>query len=105
MVTTTSLDRDYLEAQGYKLVMPRGDDMWVAIYPFIFTVAIITGTVDEQRTGYSDRWCYNSMNEAIDALGRWALTGFDGEPSGWHRHPSSGRRRPNGAPDEEYVNP
>jgi len=32
-----------------------------------------------------------------------ALAGWDGtgEPSGWHRHPSSGRRR--NAAGEEYV--
>jgi hypothetical protein len=27
----------------------------------------------------------------------------DGEPDGWSRHPPTGRRRPGGDPDKEYV--
>lgn len=27
------------------------------------------------------------------------------EPSGWFRHPPTGRRRPDGDPSKEYINP
>jgi len=29
----------------------------------------------------------------------------EGEPTGWMRHPASGRRRPGGDETKEYVNP
>ena len=58
-----------------------------AIMPFMFTWAIIA---DLTRTGYEDRWCYETLQDAIAALSEW---NGEGEPEGWHRHPTSGRRR------------
>ncbi len=29
----------------------------------------------------------------------------EGEPTGWFRHPRTGRRRPDGDPEREYVMP
>ena len=45
---------------------------------------------------------YESDLGAILAATEWD---GDGEPMGWHRHPSTGRRRPEGDPEMEYVNP
>jgi hypothetical protein len=39
---------------------------------------------------------------AVAAMYMW--DGED-EPKEWMRHPSSGRRRPDGDPSKEYVNP
>lgn len=50
---------------------------------------------------YEDCWCYGSVKAAVKAAEVW-----DGEgdpPDGWHRHPASGRRRPDGDPKKEYV--
>jgi hypothetical protein len=53
---------------------------------------------------FSDTWIYDV--EQADAGWRAAL-GWDGEgePDGWHRHPQSGRRRPDGDPAKEFVRP
>lgn len=51
---------------------------------------------------YDDGWCYVSPTAAVLALRIW--TGA-GEPVGWMRHPTSGRRRPGGDPTVEYVEP
>ena len=38
---------------------------------------------------------------AVVALALWDGTG---EPEGWMRHPTSGRRRPDGDKTKEYIN-
>ncbi len=49
-----------------------------------------------------DVWDYQTPAEAIAALAK-VLEGMDEEPEGWVRHPRSGRRRPGGDPEQEYV--
>lgn len=66
---------------------------------FAFTWAILS---DCCYTGYADRWCYSSPQQALAALLDWS--GAEGtEPAGWHRHPRTGRRRPSSDPFQEYV--
>jgi hypothetical protein len=49
-----------------------------------------------------NNWCYESKEEATAALENME----DGvEPEGWFRHFETGRRRPNGDPEKEYINP
>lgn len=64
-----------------------------------FNYAILADITD---CGYGDRWCF-----ATYALARAALDAWDGldetEPQGWHRHPDTGRRRPDGDASREYV--
>jgi len=57
--------------------------------------------VDIDDTGYTDRYCYQTMEGAVAALDKWDGTG---DPEGWHRHPKTGRRR-NLETGEEWVNP
>lgn len=78
-----------------------GSGTYVAIIPFLYTCAIIVGDIEDE-SGYRDRWCYHDFPSALEAFERWD---GDGEPPGWHRHPSSGRRRPDGKPEREYVAP
>ncbi len=88
--------------RGEKMLVRRLDDRrYVGILPLLFTHAVIWGYTDD-AWGYEDRWCYHSAREAIAAASRWDGTG---EPEGWHRHPRTGRRRENGDPSTEYVNP
>lgn len=68
----------------HRMKTPNGRD--VAIMPLMFTWAIIA---DIDPMGYGDRWCYHTLQDALSALRDWDGTG---EPSGWHRHPNSGRR-------------
>lgn len=97
-------DPDYLRDQGYSFVVDCGDGRWAGVMAFMFTVAIVVGRIDDHYPGYDDRWCYGTTDDAITALNLWMLSGFEGEPQGWHRHPASGRRRTNGDPETEYIN-
>lgn len=77
-------------------------DRFVAVVPFMFTSAIIVGHKDDDM-GYEDRWCFETFALACAAFDAW--DGVTGEPDGWHRHPTSGRRRPHGDAANEYVSP
>lgn len=90
---------------GHKAVrFPTGSNYYVAISPFIFTHAIVIGLSGDYSGYINNRWCYESFADALKALNEWESKGFKGEPTGWHRHPGSGRRRPDGNPNKEYVN-
>jgi hypothetical protein len=72
-----------------------------AINRFLFTFAILA---DLTRWGYGDRWCFASYDKARAALAAW--NGEEGtEPQGWHRHPDTCRRRPDGDATKEYIDP
>jgi len=79
-----------------------GNGRYCCIAPFAFTHAIITGRMGD-NWGYADRWCFENIGLALTALFDWAGKDFEGEPQGWHRHPDSGRRRPEGDASKEYV--
>lgn len=68
------------------------------LHPLMYTVALCVGPLEDGC--YDDRWCYHDETSAFVALMLWDGTG---EPYGWHRHPTSGRRRPDGDPAKEYV--
>lgn len=51
--------------------------------------------------GHPDSYYYR-YGEAGRALDAW---NGEGEPSGWFRHPQSGRRRADGDPAKEYFQP
>lgn len=68
------------------------------LYRLMFTCAVCVGPLADGC--YDDRWCYHSEVAARAALDAWDGTG---EPQGWHRHPFSGRRRPDGDAAREYV--
>ena len=77
------------------------DGMYVAIKPLLFHWTMIIGEIGNDF-GYFDRWCYASQTLAEKAFSEW---NGEGEPTGWHRHPSTGRRRENGNPELEYYAP
>lgn len=86
---------------GYRDLRPLPGGRYTAIWPLMFTHAIIVGSIG-CYVGYDDRWCYESYDQAKAALESWDGTG---EPAGWHRHPTSGRRRVEGEPSSEYLAP
>lgn len=74
---------EYLDAQV------KGDAGVCCVAKFMYTHAILAGL---NAWGYEDRWCYGSYDKAKGALDAW--DGADKtEPTGWHRHVDSGRRR------------
>jgi hypothetical protein len=60
-------------------------------------------TPESLRIGtYDDTWYYENIPLALEYGIRWDGTG---EPTGWFRHPRSGRRRTDGDPAKEYFQP
>ncbi len=78
-----------------------GDGIYAAIKPLLFHWTMIVGLVGD-RWGIEDRWCYEDRHAAEKGLRAWDGTG---DPTGWHRHPRSCRRRPGGDPRREYLAP
>lgn len=90
----------WAEVPGAHILVRRLDERrYVGIRPLMFTWGLIWGYVDDAH-GYEDRWCYHDLVTAVAAATVWDGTG---DPAGWHRHPTSGRRRPEGDPTREFV--
>lgn len=70
-----------------------------AVRPLLFHWTLIKGQVGD-RASYDDRWCYATQHLAEAALVAWS---GEGDPDGWHRHPSTGRRREGGDPGRETL--
>ncbi len=82
----------------FRRTLPDGRVLDVT--PLLFGFAQLGISRDARVDWYQDVWHYDTPEKAIDAARRW--TG-EGEPSGWMRHPPTGRRRPGGDPAKEYV--
>lgn len=101
--TPSELDHLRMQAQcaalGYTdyRAFPSGRDACIA--RFAFTVAILADMLPE---GYGERWCYANITQARAALAEWDGAD-DTEPQGWHRHPATGRRRPDGDASREHI--
>lgn len=86
----------------YERVLPDGREISVLL--MIFSYRICIG--DDYGYGYSDGWCYpHGLGSAfvIAAAESWDGTGDPAD--GWVKHIGSSRRRPNGDPAQEYVEP
>lgn len=71
--------------------------------PLMFHWTVIHGEVGDM-TGYWDRWCFATEALALEAVAAWPMvTPAKYDPIGWHRHPSTGRRRDFGNPEFEHV--
>jgi hypothetical protein len=74
----------------------------VALLKFAYTSAVILREENNPFV-YLDRWCYHDAKAALVGATCW-LESENAEPTGWHRHPMTGRRRPDGNPALEYIN-
>jgi len=100
----TFVERNALEYPDFYLhlrLLPDGRAVWIQRQ--IFTYAITIGHADD-GFGYDTEWTYETEERALAALKKWNPL-EQAEPEGWHRHPDSGRRRPDGDPAKEYVRP
>lgn len=77
------------------------DKRYLAVIRLMYTHRLVVGDIASPE-GYTDGWCYHDQLPAVIAGTMW--DGKEGEPTGWHRHPTSGRRRPDGDPAREHVN-
>jgi hypothetical protein len=92
--------RAMCEANGYTDYVRFPDGRDACITRMGFNHAILS---DLAYWGYGDRWCFSSYALARLALSEWVESGAE-EPAHWHRHPDTGRRRPDGDASREYVN-
>lgn len=77
-----------------------GDGLCVSSHPLLFHWTVRVSEIGNRDT-YLDRWCFATRELAETAVRNWV---YGIEPTGWHRHPATGRRRPDGDPTREYVN-
>lgn len=77
------------------------DGRTVTVYPMTYDKGRVLLSEDDSSIYALDAWCYDSVPAAIAAVEEWD---GEGEPQGWFRHPDSGRRRPDGDAEREYVN-
>lgn len=93
---------DWLCQQGYVAAYPSEDGRWIGVRPLIFHWTMHVGRIGDE-SGFDRRYCYATLPLALMALGEWKERNFEGEPSGWHRDPFTGRRRPDGDATREYI--
>ena len=79
---------------------PNGAIAEIARLAFGFRLCLVSL---DYRYSYENVWCYRSADVAYLAALAWDGDEDAGEPQGWHRHPHSGRRRPDGDAGAEYV--
>lgn len=93
----------FLEQEGclFYAAEPDGLNYW-AVKQLLFHWTLVTGAIGDEE-GYNDRYCYQTDVLAINALRELSERNWIGEPEGWHRHPKTGRRRPDGDASREYV--
>lgn len=84
---------------GYVAWRCLDDGTVLAVGPMLFGNGRLY--VDVHAQGHADCYCYDELEGAIKAL--QALKPYFEEPTGWKRHPATGRRRPHGDPSKEYV--
>lgn len=81
-----------------------GNDTCLIVKRLMFHWTLLVNTVGNFEW-YDDRWCYQTQtgpNGAQDAAERWIAEGTE-EPTMWHRHHKTSRRRPHGDATLEYI--
>jgi hypothetical protein len=94
------LKSDYYTKPFYQRDIADGRE--IIVTPRMFNAIITIGPKDAMT--YDTHWCYDNPVQAKIAAEAWDPMTQD-EPDGWFRHADSGRRRPNGDPEKEYINP
>ena len=51
---------------------------------------------------WDDAWCYDDLSSAVKGLITWN-TDTMSEPTGWKKHPATGRYRPDSNPELECI--
>lgn len=80
----------------HKRVLPNGHTLYLE--PMLGANLSLCLAPDEWNL---ERWCYHDHDAAWRAVLGWNGVG---DPEGWYRHPLTGRRRPDGTPESEYMN-
>jgi hypothetical protein len=79
------------------------DGRVLILYAHFMDESLTISTPEDLRLGvYTDDWSYQDHRAAVVALNEWD---GEGDPVGWYSHHRTGRRRPDGDPEREYVAP
>jgi len=87
------------EENGYLLVAAMPDELWCGVKRLLFHYTLHIGVIGDTQ-GYDDRYCYATLEGATKGMLEWETRNFQGEPTGWRKHPASERCR-NDAGDPE----
>lgn len=93
--------KEYDKTDPYLLVkriLPDG--RVVRLYQMLGQNTRIALSKNEDDDGFLQLYCYHNKQKAIEQANLW-----DGnsDPDGWYKHINTGRRRPNGDPEKEYI--
>lgn len=84
----------------YRRVLDDGRVLY--LWPMLGNNLRISLSRDEHDKGFHSNYCYHDTREAWRSALGWD---GNGDPEGWVRHIETGRRRPEGDAEREYVNP
>ncbi len=90
------------ENGGALYVYDMGGGRYCAVKRLIFHATMVIGEIGN-LDAFDERYCYVDVQAAYDAARAWKDAQWADEPTGWHRHPTSGRRRVMGDPARETV--
>lgn len=76
-----------IRAQYEPLIRELPDGRIIAAHRLLMHWTLLVGIDD---VGYTERYCFATFDLVLAAFNDWDGTG---EPTGWHRHPTTGRRR------------
>lgn len=101
----SGLTLDFMKENGVVYWREVGDEVHV-VYDFGYNGRLC---MDSSLYGYEDFYCFGSVQLAVDSLNKYAdelekNPDAKIEPEGWHRHFKTGRRRPDGNKNAEYIN-
>lgn len=88
------LTPEYIKQRAETRVPTRlvGDGRRIWLYPMLFTERLAIGPAGDE--GYDDYWCFDDYGTALQQFLIWDPKNPETpEPTGWIKHPKSGRRR------------
>ena len=82
----------------YARDLGNGVGLWVV--EMIYNDRIVVGPIGALTV--DDAWCYDKGGSAVEAAIEWDPAVCK-EPSGWKKHPRTGRYRPDGDPERQEI--
>lgn len=79
-------------------VLPTGRIL--EAWRFLFNTRVTVSEPEMDGFAHEDAWCYARPEQAIEIVNTWD---GEGEPTGWIKHPTTGRYRPAGDAAAERV--
>jgi hypothetical protein len=93
-------DNDRRQWWLHRRVLPDGRVLHLT--PMLFGNLQLGLSQDAETQCFDGIWCYHDSDAAWRAVLGW---NGHGDPEGWYRHNPTARRRPDGTPESEYVEP